>query len=168
LLVEATYSTRRVPIEPKNSTYSRRSQTVSSVKKSQARTVFPCWRRNDRQSSCPRRGAGGIPSRRRTSAGRAGHIQFGKRFNTGRALCVVVWPLVAGTPTCPPGTAISSSASKPSAELSLRRGRVSRKDLDMRDRSSGDPPRSVAVARVSANRRAAVSVMHWSRERQAL
>jgi hypothetical protein len=47
LLVEATYSTRRVPIEPKNSTYSRRSQTVSTVKKSQARTVCPRWRRND-------------------------------------------------------------------------------------------------------------------------
>ena len=47
--MQATYSTLRVPIETKNSTYSRRSQTVSTVKKSQARIAFPCWRRNDRQ-----------------------------------------------------------------------------------------------------------------------
>jgi hypothetical protein len=30
LLVQATYSTRRVPIETKNKTYKRRSQTVST------------------------------------------------------------------------------------------------------------------------------------------
>jgi hypothetical protein len=34
LLVEARYSTRRLPIERKTSTYRRRSQTVSTVKKS--------------------------------------------------------------------------------------------------------------------------------------
>jgi hypothetical protein len=37
LLVEARYSTRRVPTERKTSTYRRRNQTVSTVKKSQAR-----------------------------------------------------------------------------------------------------------------------------------
>ena len=47
LLEEATCSTRRVPIETKNSTHSRRSQAVSTVNRSQARIVFPCWRRND-------------------------------------------------------------------------------------------------------------------------
>lgn len=36
LLVHARYSTLRVPIETKNSTYNRRSQTVSTAKKSQA------------------------------------------------------------------------------------------------------------------------------------
>jgi len=36
LLVQATYSRRRVPIEIKKSTYSRCSQTVSTVEKSQA------------------------------------------------------------------------------------------------------------------------------------
>jgi hypothetical protein len=35
LLVQATYSTRRVVIETKNSTYNRRSQTVSTVNRSQ-------------------------------------------------------------------------------------------------------------------------------------
>jgi hypothetical protein len=42
LLVQPTYSTLRVPIETKNSTYNRRSQTVSTVNKSQARIVCPC------------------------------------------------------------------------------------------------------------------------------
>jgi hypothetical protein len=42
VLVQATYSTRRVPIETKKSTYSRRSQTVSQVNKSQARIEFRC------------------------------------------------------------------------------------------------------------------------------
>jgi hypothetical protein len=37
LRVQPTYSTLRVAIETKNSTYSRRSQTVSTVEKSQAR-----------------------------------------------------------------------------------------------------------------------------------
>jgi len=64
--VQATYSTRRVPTETKNSTYSRRSQTVSTVKKSQARIVLPCWRRNDRQLEAPRSGAGGVPARAST------------------------------------------------------------------------------------------------------
>src|SRR6266511_3797778 len=59
LLVQAAYSTRRVPIETKKRTYNRRSQTVSTVNKSQARIVFPCWRRNDRQLDAARSGAGG-------------------------------------------------------------------------------------------------------------
>src|SRR5665647_3799750 len=49
LLVQARYSTLRVPIETKNNTYSRRSQTVSTVKKSHASTVSACSRRNERQ-----------------------------------------------------------------------------------------------------------------------
>jgi hypothetical protein len=52
-----------VPIETKNSTYKRRSQTVSTVKKSQASTVSACCRRNERQLSWWRLGAGGMPER---------------------------------------------------------------------------------------------------------
>jgi outer membrane protein TolC len=66
LLVQATYSTRRVPIETKNSTYNRRSQTVSTVNKSEARIEFPCWRRNERQLEAARSGAGGMPARAST------------------------------------------------------------------------------------------------------
>jgi hypothetical protein len=54
LAVQATYSTRRVPIETKNNTYNRRSQTVSTVKKSQARIAFPCSCRKARQLTVPR------------------------------------------------------------------------------------------------------------------
>ena len=39
----------RLPIERKTSTYRRRSQTVSTVKKSQARIDSPCARRKLRQ-----------------------------------------------------------------------------------------------------------------------
>jgi hypothetical protein len=49
LLAHATYSTLHVPIETKNSTYSRRSQTVSTVK-------------SRRQGSSHRVGAGTIAS----------------------------------------------------------------------------------------------------------
>jgi hypothetical protein len=62
LLVQATYSTRRPPIEMKTSTYRRRSQTVSTVKKSQARIDSPCARRKLRHDSRSRRGAGGNPA----------------------------------------------------------------------------------------------------------
>jgi len=51
LLVIATCSTRRLPIERKASTYRRRSQTVSTVKKSQARIDLPCARRKLRQTA---------------------------------------------------------------------------------------------------------------------
>src|SRR6266571_4364509 len=50
----------------KTSTYSRRSKTVSTLRKSQASVVAACWRRNERQSSSPRSGAGGTPEARRT------------------------------------------------------------------------------------------------------
>jgi hypothetical protein len=63
LLVQATYATRRVPIETKNKTYSRRCQTVSTVNRSQARIEFPCWRRKVRQLEAARSGAGGTPAR---------------------------------------------------------------------------------------------------------
>ena len=66
VLVQATYSTRRVPIETKNKTYTRRNQTVSTVNKSQARIVCPCWRRNDRQLETTRSGAGGMTARAST------------------------------------------------------------------------------------------------------
>jgi hypothetical protein len=49
-----------------NSTYSRRSQTVSRVKESQARTPTACRRRNDRQLVWARRGAGSTPWARST------------------------------------------------------------------------------------------------------
>jgi hypothetical protein len=35
---------------------------VDEVRKSQASVVAACWRTNERQSSCPRRGAGGTPA----------------------------------------------------------------------------------------------------------
>src|SRR6266545_5928184 len=66
LLVQARYSTLRVPIETKKSTYNRRRQTVSTVKKSQASTVSACCRRNERQLSWSRCGAGGMPERAST------------------------------------------------------------------------------------------------------
>jgi hypothetical protein len=66
LLVQAAYSTRRVPIETKNSTYKRCSQTVSTVNKSHATIVCRCWRRNDRQLEPARSGAGGMPARAST------------------------------------------------------------------------------------------------------
>jgi hypothetical protein len=48
----------------KNSTYSRRSQTVSTVKKSHATIPAACWRRNAFQVVAARRGAGSRPWRR--------------------------------------------------------------------------------------------------------
>jgi hypothetical protein len=50
--------TRRVSSSMKNSTYSRRSHTVSAVKKSQATISAAWWRRNARQVVVVRRGAG--------------------------------------------------------------------------------------------------------------
>jgi hypothetical protein len=48
----------------KNSTYSRLSQTVSTVKKSQAMIPAACWRRKACQVVVVRRGAGSSPWRR--------------------------------------------------------------------------------------------------------
>jgi hypothetical protein len=48
----------------KNSTYSRRSQTVSAVKKSHATIPAACRRRNPRQVVAIRRGAGSSPWQR--------------------------------------------------------------------------------------------------------
>jgi hypothetical protein len=45
----------------KNSTYSRLSQTVSIVKKSQAMIPAACWRRKACQVMVVRRGAGSSP-----------------------------------------------------------------------------------------------------------
>ena len=56
----------------KKSTYRRRSVTVSTVKKSQASMLAACRRRNARQLTALRRGAGSSPaeaSRRRTVLG---------------------------------------------------------------------------------------------------
>jgi hypothetical protein len=50
--------TRRVSSSMKNSTYSRCSQTVSTVKKSQAMIPAACWRRNVRHMLVVLRGAG--------------------------------------------------------------------------------------------------------------
>src|SRR4029453_2312813 len=50
--------TRRVASPMKNSTSSRRSQMVSTVKKSQARMPAACWRRNARQVVVVGRGVG--------------------------------------------------------------------------------------------------------------
>jgi hypothetical protein len=49
----------------KNSTYTRRRKTVSTVKKSHAMIPAAWWRRNDRQFAAPRRGAGPRPWARR-------------------------------------------------------------------------------------------------------
>ena len=56
--------TRRVSSSMKNSTYSRHSHTVSTVKKSQATIPAACRRRNARQVVVVRRGAGSSPCRR--------------------------------------------------------------------------------------------------------
>jgi hypothetical protein len=48
----------------KNSTYSRRSHNVSTVKKSQATIPAACWRRTDRKVVSTRRGEGSNPCRR--------------------------------------------------------------------------------------------------------
>ena len=53
--------TRRVASSMKNSTYSRRSQMVSTVKKSQARMPAACWPRNARQVVVVGRGVGSSP-----------------------------------------------------------------------------------------------------------
>jgi hypothetical protein len=55
--------TRRVSSSMKNSTYSRRSVAVSTVKKSHARMPAACWWRNARQVVAVRRGAGSRPWR---------------------------------------------------------------------------------------------------------
>src|SRR5438876_2190313 len=56
LLVQARYSTRRLPTERKTRTYKRCSQVVSTVKKSQARIDSP-WARRKLRHDCewPRR-----------------------------------------------------------------------------------------------------------------
>jgi hypothetical protein len=57
--------TRRVSSSMKNSTYSRLSQTVSTVKQVAATIPAACWRRNARQVVAARRGAGSSRWRRR-------------------------------------------------------------------------------------------------------
>jgi hypothetical protein len=56
--------TRRVLCSMKNKTYSRRSQIVSTVKKSHATIPAACRRRNARHEVATRRGAGSSPWRR--------------------------------------------------------------------------------------------------------
>jgi hypothetical protein len=58
--------TCRVPSSMKNSTYNVVSRTVSTVKKSVARVPAACARRNPRQVTDARRGAGRSPLPRRT------------------------------------------------------------------------------------------------------
>jgi hypothetical protein len=58
--------TRRLPSSMKNSTYTLRRKTVSTVKKAQARMAAACWRRNDRPLVEARRGAGSRPWARNT------------------------------------------------------------------------------------------------------
>lgn len=55
----------------KNSTYSRRNDTVSTVVKSHATIPAACWRRNARQVLVVRRGAGSrlVPAERRADRG---------------------------------------------------------------------------------------------------
>jgi hypothetical protein len=55
--------TRRVASPSTNSTYSRCRKTVSTVKKSTASTPLACTRRNCRQESADRLGAGSTPAR---------------------------------------------------------------------------------------------------------
>jgi hypothetical protein len=57
--------TRRFASSMKNSTYKRRSQTVSTLRKSQATIADACARGNSDQLNAARRGAGSIPCRRK-------------------------------------------------------------------------------------------------------
>src|SRR6266545_2467117 len=61
LVVTPARWTRRVSSSMKNSTYNRRSHTVSTVKKSHATIPAACWRRKIRQVVATRRGAGSNP-----------------------------------------------------------------------------------------------------------
>jgi hypothetical protein len=62
LLVQAACSIRRLPMQMNTSTNSRRSKTVSTVRKSHESVVAACWRRNERQSGWSRCGAGATPA----------------------------------------------------------------------------------------------------------
>ena len=62
VLVEATSSMRRRSSEMKKRMWIRFSQSVSTVRKSQAMVTAACWRRNWRQLSRSRCGAGGRPA----------------------------------------------------------------------------------------------------------
>jgi hypothetical protein len=64
LAVTSARCTQRVSSSMKNSTYSRHSKTVSTVKTSQATIPAAWWRRNARQVVAVRRGAGSSPWRR--------------------------------------------------------------------------------------------------------
>lgn len=64
----AARCTRRLPSSMKKSTYSRPSQSVSTVKKSQAIIVCACKPRNSRQQGRARAPAGGTPACRRILA----------------------------------------------------------------------------------------------------
>jgi len=64
--VQPARCTRRLPISMKNSTYNRWNQTVSTVKKSTAITLFACARRNSRHGGSRRLPAGPSCSSRRT------------------------------------------------------------------------------------------------------
>jgi hypothetical protein len=61
LAVTPARCTRLVSCSMKNSTYSRRNQTVSTVKKSQATIPAACWRRDTCQLPDARLGAGSSP-----------------------------------------------------------------------------------------------------------
>ena len=64
--VQPAKRTRRLPIAMKNSTYNRCSQTVSTLKKSTAITLFAWARRNSRHDGPRRVPAGPSCSSRRT------------------------------------------------------------------------------------------------------
>jgi hypothetical protein len=114
LLVQATYSTRRLPMQMKTSTYRRRSRTASTVKRSQASVVAACWRRNERHlgpSRCapaghrrtrarcarasPRRRSPACAARRRSARSPAA-VLARQPQDQGAHLSVDRWP--AGTP----------------------------------------------------------------------
>jgi hypothetical protein len=67
-----------------NNTYNRRKNTVSTVKKSQARMPAAWRRRNDRQVVATRRGAGSIPWVRSTRPIELADTWQPKRSNSPR------------------------------------------------------------------------------------
>jgi hypothetical protein len=63
--IRSPHSTTSNPGRTKNSTYNRRSHSVSTVQKSHSTIALACWRRNSRQLMLARLGAGATPAPRR-------------------------------------------------------------------------------------------------------
>jgi hypothetical protein len=71
-----------VAISSANSTYNRRNYTVSAVKKSITSTPSAWARRNCRQVTAERRGAGSIPAQLRMVHTLLAHTRYPSRHNS--------------------------------------------------------------------------------------